>query len=41
MLQLPRVTWMRFFYWLTAGLIIYLIYGYRNSRLGREQDLAG
>jgi APA family basic amino acid/polyamine antiporter len=35
MLQLPWVTWLRFIYWLGAGLVIYLLYGYRNSRLAR------
>jgi APA family basic amino acid/polyamine antiporter len=30
---LPPKSWMRFIYWLLAGLVIYLVYGYRNSRL--------
>ncbi|MGH7500921.1 MAG: amino acid permease [Longimicrobiales bacterium] len=33
MLQLPRITWMRFGLWLAAGLVIYALYGYRKSRL--------
>jgi APA family basic amino acid/polyamine antiporter len=33
MLQLPRITWIRFGLWLAAGLVIYALYGYRKSRL--------
>ncbi|HXF95468.1 MAG TPA: amino acid permease [Gemmatimonadales bacterium] len=33
MLQLPWITWLRFLLWLAAGLLIYLFYGYRRSRL--------
>jgi APA family basic amino acid/polyamine antiporter len=33
MLQLPRITWIRFGLWLAAGLVIYTLYGYRKSRL--------
>jgi APA family basic amino acid/polyamine antiporter len=33
MLQLPSVTWLRFGAWLAVGLIFYLLYGYRHSRL--------
>ena len=33
MLQLPGVTWMRFVIWLVAGMVIYVAYGYRRSRL--------
>ena len=40
MLQLPRVTWLRFVYWLAAGLVLYVIYGYRHSRLGRQSTSA-
>ena len=32
---LPPKSWMRFVYWLLAGLVIYVIYGYNNSRLRR------
>jgi APA family basic amino acid/polyamine antiporter len=28
---------MRFFGWLAVGLLIYVVYGYKNSRLGRAQ----
>jgi APA family basic amino acid/polyamine antiporter len=34
MLELPLVTWIRFFGWMGAGLILYLLYGFRRSRLG-------
>ncbi len=35
MLELPRVTWFRFFFWLVIGLLIYAGYGRRHSRLAR------
>ncbi len=31
---LPAATWVRFFIWLAVGLLVYLVYGYRRSRLG-------
>jgi APA family basic amino acid/polyamine antiporter len=34
---LPRIAWERFGWWLAIGLAIYLLYGYRNSRLNRPQ----
>ena len=39
MLQLPWVTWVRFVVWLGLGLVVYLVYGMRHSRLtaGRSQ----
>lgn len=36
MFGLPAVTWMRFCGWLVIGMIIYFLYGYRNSRLKRR-----
>jgi basic amino acid/polyamine antiporter, APA family len=36
MTKLPGVTWLRFFVWLALGLVIYAIYGYRNSRLRND-----
>jgi APA family basic amino acid/polyamine antiporter len=33
MKDLPMATWVRFILWLAAGLLIYALYGYRNSRL--------
>jgi basic amino acid/polyamine antiporter, APA family len=38
MLQLPRLTWIRFAVWLALGLLIYLIYGVRHSRLRRAAE---
>ena len=35
MAQLPLTTWVRFFGWLAAGALIYVLYGYRHSRLRR------
>ncbi|HEY4648990.1 MAG TPA: amino acid permease, partial [Gemmatimonadales bacterium] len=35
MLQLPKITWIRFGLWLVVGLVIYFFYGTRNSRLGK------
>jgi APA family basic amino acid/polyamine antiporter len=36
MLQLPLKTWIFFGVWLAVGLLIYLLYGMRNSRLGGQ-----
>jgi APA family basic amino acid/polyamine antiporter len=36
MLQLPRVTWVRFGLWLVAGLVIYFAYSMGHSRLARR-----
>jgi APA family basic amino acid/polyamine antiporter len=33
MRELPAITWMRFFYWLIVGLVIYFLYSFRRSRL--------
>ena len=33
MLQLPRVTWIRFGVWLVIGLLLYFVYGAKHSRL--------
>jgi basic amino acid/polyamine antiporter, APA family len=38
MLQLPRLTWIRFAIWLVLGLAIYLLYGIRHSRLQRVAE---
>jgi APA family basic amino acid/polyamine antiporter len=37
MLELPWTTWRRFFWWLGIGLFFYLVYGFGNSRLRKEQ----
>ena len=39
MLQLPRVTWIRFGLWLLLGLVIYFSYGIRNSRLAGKRAI--
>ena len=41
MLQLPRLTWIRFGIWLALGLVIYLLYGMRHSRLGNRAERSG
>ena len=38
MLQLPWVTWVRFFVWLAIGLAIYFMYGVRHSALRAYND---
>jgi basic amino acid/polyamine antiporter, APA family len=35
MAQLPLTTWIRFSGWLALGMLIYVLYGYRHSRLRR------
>jgi APA family basic amino acid/polyamine antiporter len=36
MFSLPRATWERLIVWMTAGVMLYFLYGYRHSRLRRE-----
>ncbi len=33
MAELPGLTWLRFFLWMGAGLILYVLYGRHRSRL--------
>jgi APA family basic amino acid/polyamine antiporter len=33
MLGLPGITWLRFVAWMLIGLVIYLVYSRRNSRM--------
>jgi len=40
MTDLPGLTWLRFGIWLAVGLLIYALYGYRNSRV-RTEPAAG
>ncbi|SDX51645.1 amino acid/polyamine/organocation transporter, APC superfamily [Marininema mesophilum] len=37
MMSLPGITWVRFGIWLLVGVLIYLIYGRRKSKLAQEQ----
>ena len=41
MIQLPGVTWLRFLGWLAIGLVIYLSYGLRHSRLRQGAGQTG
>ncbi len=34
--QLAALTWMRFLAWFLIGLVIYFLYGYRNSKLNQK-----
>ena len=36
MAQIPAKSWLGFFIWLAAGLVIYFGYGYKNSKMNRE-----
>jgi len=40
-IYLPPSSWWRFVYWLLAGLVIYVVYGYRHSRLRRPHAAGG
>jgi APA family basic amino acid/polyamine antiporter len=33
MADLPGSTWIRFLVWMAVAVVIYAVYGYRNSRL--------
>ncbi len=35
MVNLPKLAWVRFFWWLVIGLVLYFSYGYSHSRLRR------
>lgn len=38
MIEIPSISWLWFFIWMALGLIIYFLYGYRNSRLANAKD---
>lgn len=38
MCELPKMTWLRFFGWMFAGLILYVLYGFRRSRLSAHKN---
>jgi APA family basic amino acid/polyamine antiporter len=40
MLGLPWITWLRFALWLIVGMVVYLFYGFRKSRLANPRDAA-
>ena len=39
MLELPGVTWFRFFLWMAGGLVIYALYGVKRSRVQRAASI--
>ncbi len=41
MLSLPLLTWIRFFVWMAAGMLVYWLYGHGHSALGVEGPKAG
>jgi APA family basic amino acid/polyamine antiporter len=40
MAGLPTLAWVRFGWWLSIGLILYFLYGFRHSALARSQSRA-
>jgi APA family basic amino acid/polyamine antiporter len=38
MTNLATLTWLRFLAWMAAGLVVYGLYSYRHSRVGRGED---
>lgn len=40
MIFLPAITWLQLILWLVVGLLIYFLYGYKNSKIRREHSQA-
>lgn len=38
MIEIPVISWQWFLVWMALGLLIYFLYGYRNSKLARTTD---
>ncbi|MBN8837922.1 MAG: amino acid permease [Sphingobacteriia bacterium] len=36
MIEIPAISWLWFFIWMSLGLIIYFLYGKKNSKLSKE-----
>jgi amino acid transporter len=36
LIEIPAVSWKWFFVWMSVGLLIYFLYGYRNSKLASQ-----
>ncbi len=36
LIEIPALSWLWFFVWMAVGLLIYFLYGYRNSKLAKE-----
>lgn len=41
MLNLTGDTWIRFLVWMALGVVVYVLYGRRHSRLGRAEETTG
>ncbi|HMR85025.1 MAG TPA: amino acid permease, partial [Niabella sp.] len=36
LIEIPAISWLWFFAWMAVGLLIYFLYGYRNSKLAKK-----
>lgn len=36
MIEIPSISWLWFFVWMALGLLIYFLYGFRNSKLAQK-----